>query len=59
MTKWRKSSRSTNTDNCVEVASDLAAVRDSKNPEGGQLRFARSAPVAALVSAIRAGRLDR
>ena len=59
MIEWRKSSRSTNTDNCVEVAGDLAAVRDSKNPEGGQLRFARPAAVSALVTAIRAGRLDR
>lgn len=33
---WRKSSR-TNTGNCVEVRQDLAAVRDSKQPDGPQL----------------------
>ena len=30
---WRKSSRSGETGNCVEVRNDLAAVRDSKRPE--------------------------
>lgn len=29
---WKKSSRSQNGSECVEVASDLAAIRDSKNP---------------------------
>jgi uncharacterized protein DUF397 len=34
--RWRKSSYSGNepTGGCVEVAQDLAAVRDSKNPDG-------------------------
>ena len=37
--RWRKSSRSTDTSNCVEVtATDQAvAVRDSKHPTGGTL----------------------
>lgn len=35
--RWRKSSRSQNTTNCVEV-SNLGAVRDSKNPAGPALR---------------------
>ncbi len=37
---WRKSSRSGRTEECVEVAGagDSAAVRDSKNPRGAQLR---------------------
>lgn len=37
---WRKSSRSGSSTNCVEVAqaADLIALRDSKNPEGGQVR---------------------
>jgi len=40
---WRKSSRSSSTgQNCIEVAANLlgiVAVRDSKNPDGGALRF--------------------
>jgi hypothetical protein len=30
---WRKSSRSETASQCVEVRNDLAAIRDSKNPE--------------------------
>ncbi|MCG8917343.1 DUF397 domain-containing protein [Actinokineospora sp. PR83] len=30
--EWRKSSRSGNTSDCVELRQDLAAVRDSKRP---------------------------
>jgi hypothetical protein len=40
MMEWRKSSRSTNTNSCVEVAGSLDAVRDSKNPDGPVLKFA-------------------
>jgi Domain of unknown function (DUF397) len=39
---WRKSARSNNGGACVEVATNLAtvvAVRDSKDPDGGVLRF--------------------
>ena len=37
--RWRKSSRSTNVSNCVEVAvtPGTIAVRDSKNPTGSVL----------------------
>lgn len=37
--RWRKSSRSTNVSNCVEVAitTGTVAVRDSKHPVGGVL----------------------
>ncbi|MGW4484355.1 DUF397 domain-containing protein [Amycolatopsis sp. NPDC004368] len=51
---WRKSSRSSNTDNCVEVAlgRDETGVRDSKDPDGGQLTLS---PVSlrALLDAIQ------
>ncbi|WP_424183383.1 DUF397 domain-containing protein [Actinokineospora sp. G85] len=30
--QWRKSSRSGNASDCVELRQDLAAVRDSKHP---------------------------
>ena len=41
---WRKSSRSGSATKCVEVAQapDEIAVRDSKDPEGGQLRVGAS-----------------
>lgn len=35
---WRKSTRSMNGGNCVEVAKGIK-VRDSKNPDGVILRF--------------------
>lgn len=51
---WRKSSRSQSSSNCVEVRSDLNAVRDTKNPGGPSIRVDMSE----LVRAIRAGRID-
>jgi hypothetical protein len=39
---WRKSTRSNNGGNCVEVATNLpnvVAIRDSKNPNGPKLRI--------------------
>ena len=48
---WRKSTRSQNTTDCVEV-SNLGAVRDSKNPDGPTLSGA-----VALVAVVRAGAL--
>lgn len=51
---WRKSSYSGGGNDCVEVAwpAARAAVRDSKNPEGGQLSFTESS-WATFLAAIR------
>lgn len=51
--RWRKSTRSQNTTNCVEV-SNLGAIRDSKNPAGQTLPGA-----AAMLAAVKADRLNR
>lgn len=43
---WRKGSRSSpNGDNCVETApiKDEVAIRDSKDPDGGQLKVSTKA----------------
>jgi hypothetical protein len=49
---WRKSSKSQASSNCVEARSDLAALRDTKNP-GPSIQ----ADVRALVNAVRSGRI--
>jgi len=57
--KWRKSSYSSDDGNCVEVA-DLdthCAVRDSKNPNDGQLVFTAT-EWAAFTAGVRAGEFD-
>jgi hypothetical protein len=56
---WRKSSRSANTNSCVEVASapGVTAVRDSKNPTGPALVFAPAA-FAAFLDTVKDGQLD-
>jgi hypothetical protein len=52
--QWRKSQRSGNGNNCVEVATNFAAqdevvfVRDSKDPSGPHLRFSLTAWTAFL-----------
>jgi hypothetical protein len=55
MEKWRKSSRSADAGQCVEVRNDLGALRDSKNPGGRALGLT----VNPLVAALKAGHLDR
>jgi uncharacterized protein DUF397 len=52
---WRKSSKSNTGANCVEVRNDLAAIRDSKNPDSATL----TADLARLLATVRDGRLDR
>ncbi|MFI9270727.1 DUF397 domain-containing protein [Kitasatospora sp. NPDC052896] len=51
---WRKSSHSGGNGACVEVAvpaSSTVAVRDSKDPEGPQLRFSPTAWAAFAIAA--------
>lgn len=53
--RWRKSSYSGSGPNCIEMASGLNHVRDSKNPTGPVLH----ADLTALLHQIKAGRFDR
>lgn len=57
---WRKSSYSGGGNDCVEVAfdGDVTAVRDSKNPDVGSVRFGRD-QWQDLLAAIRAGKLGQ
>lgn len=57
---WRKSIRSTSNTNCVElsVGEVWTGVRDSKNPEAGELSFATSAAFRAFLRDAKAGRHD-
>jgi Domain of unknown function (DUF397) len=57
---WRKASRSAYNGGCVEVAAnlpDVAAVRDSKRPEGGAHVVDRDAFARFLVD-VQGGRYD-
>jgi hypothetical protein len=60
--KWRKSTRSGSSGNCVEVVADnlpgVVAVRDSKNPDGGSLVFT-PAEWNAFVGGVKNGEFDR
>ncbi|MEU5846034.1 DUF397 domain-containing protein [Saccharopolyspora shandongensis] len=57
--RWRKSSRSQQGSQCVEVGAtaEFAAVRDSKNPTGPALLLPPST-FAAMIDSIKAGRFD-
>ena len=50
---WRKSSRSADQTNCVELA-NTGAVRDSKNPTGPTL----ATDLHPLLAAVKSGRLN-
>lgn len=52
---WVKSSHSGPSGDCVELATSLDAVRDSKDPNGPVLRV----DVQRLVRAAKGGRFDR
>ncbi|MFD8823077.1 DUF397 domain-containing protein [Streptomyces sp. NPDC059605] len=51
---WFKSSHSDNGGNCIEVATDLTAVRDSKTPHGPTLATS-PASFAAFIAGVKAG----
>lgn len=53
--RWKKSSKSGQQYECVELAHTLDAVRDSKNPAGPALVV----DLVALVATTRTGRFDR
>ncbi|MGB3440423.1 MAG: DUF397 domain-containing protein [Actinophytocola sp.] len=55
MITWRKSSKSESAGQCVEVRSDLTALRDSKHPTGPALGLSLDR----LMTEVKAGRFDR
>ena len=57
---WRKSSFSPNNGNCVEflpLEDGDVALRNSRDPQGAQLRYTRE-EIAAMIRGIKAGEFD-
>lgn len=54
--RWRKSTRSSDNGQCVEVGHGVG-IRDSKNPDGGVLPLTGGAATA-FVTAVKAGKFD-
>jgi hypothetical protein len=57
---WRKARRSSHNGGCVEIAANLegvAAVRDSKRPEGGA-HIVDLGAIAAFLADVKKGRYD-
>ncbi|MCG8920630.1 DUF397 domain-containing protein [Actinokineospora sp. PR83] len=52
-TTWRKSTKSTNGQSCVEVLGTLTALRDSKNTAGPTL----TTHIPTFITAIKSGRV--
>ncbi|MGB3439839.1 MAG: DUF397 domain-containing protein [Actinophytocola sp.] len=46
--RWKKSSRSSGANTCVELGSSGAAIRDSKNPDGPRIEVSWQTLVAAM-----------
>lgn len=57
MIRWRKSSRSGANTDCVEIAGDLDAVRDSKN-EGGPVLKINPTGLRTFLAGIKQGRFE-
>ncbi len=57
MIRWRKSSRSGANTDCVEIAGDLDAVRDSKN-EGGPVLKIGPAGLRVFLDGIKRGSFE-